>query len=120
MLEWLAHPRIAVSSLFNLPLTTQKTVVDGALREEYVAPSVALGVRATALSIEVFEASHLELQFAALGGITIGSRSGDLVFPLAATRIHFSNPGGFALYLGTAFAFRKDTVALLYGIGHRF
>ena len=120
MLEYLAHPRISVIQLFNLPLTTQKTVVDGQLREEFVAPSVALGARVTALSFEVFAESHLELQFAALGGFTLGSRSGDVVFPLAASRIHFSNGSGFALYLGTAFAFRKDTVALLYGIGHRF
>lgn len=120
MFEWLAHSRVSVLSMFILPLTTQKTVVDGQLREEFVAPSIALGARVTALSFEVFAASHLELQVAALAGVTLGSSSGDVVFPLGAGRVHFSNPGGFALYLGTAFAFRKDTVALLYGIGHRF
>ena len=80
MLEYLAHPRISVIHIFNLPLTTQKTVVDGQLREEFVAPSVALGARVTALSFEVFAESHLELQFAALAGFTLGSRSGDVVF----------------------------------------
>jgi hypothetical protein len=77
-------------------------------------------VRASALSIEVFAASRLELQLAARAGVTIGSSSGDVVVPLAAGRLHFANQAGFALYLGAAFAFRRDTVALLYGIGHRF
>jgi len=120
MFEWLFHDRFSMLSLFNLPLTTQKTVVDGQVREEFVAPSLALGARVAALRLEVFAQSRLELQLAALCGLTLGSRSGDLVFPLAAGRIHFSNQRGFALYVGTAFALRKDTVALLYGIGHRF
>lgn len=120
MIEWLFHERFSVLSLFNLPLTTAKVVANGESREEFVAPSLALGVRASLLRIQVFKASHLELQAAALGGLTLGSTSGDVVFPLAAGRIHFSNPRGFALYLGSAFAFRKDTVAVLYGIGYRF
>jgi hypothetical protein len=122
MVEWLLRERLSVLSLFNLPLTTQKKLVDGQVQEEFVAPSIALGARFSALRLQVFAASHLELQLAALAGITIGSTSasGDTVFPLAAGRIHFSNQNGFALYLGTAFAFRKDTLAVLYGIGHRF
>jgi hypothetical protein len=120
MFEWLFHARFSALALFNLPLDTQKTVVDGESRDEFVAPSLSLGVRASALSIEVFAASRLELQLAALAGVSIGSSSGDVVFPLAAGRLHFANQAGFALYLGGAFAFRRDTVALLYGIGHRF
>jgi hypothetical protein len=120
MVEWLFHRRLSLLSLFNLPLDTQKTVIDDQVREEFVAPSLSLGVRVSALSVEVFAASRLELQLAALAGVTIGSSSGDAVFPLAATRLHFANQQGFALYIGGAFAFRRDTVALLYGIGHRF
>jgi len=120
MIEWLVHDRLSVLSLFNLPLTTQKTVVDGMIQEEFVAPSVALGLRVSALRFDVFAGSTLELQLAALGGVTVGSSSGDQVFPLAAGRFHFASSGGFALYLGGAFAFQRDTVAILYGIGHRF
>jgi hypothetical protein len=120
MIEWLLHDRLSVLTLFNLPLTTQKTVVDGMIQEEFVAPSVALGLRVSALRFDVFAGSRLELQLAALGGVTVGSSSGDQVFPLAAGRLHFASSGGFALYLGGAFAFQRDTVAILYGIGHRF
>jgi hypothetical protein len=120
MLEWLFHDRFSLASFFNLPLVTQKTVVDGEIREEFVAPSIALGARASALRLDVFAKSRLDLQIAALAGVTLGSSGGDTFFPLVAGRMHFSNQAGFTLYLGTAFAFRKDTVALLYGIGHRF
>lgn len=120
MLEWLFHDRASVITVFNLPLTTQKTVVDGQVREEFVAPSLSLGARVSALRFDVFAASRLELQLAALAGVTIGSSAGDAVFPLMAGRLHFENRAGFALYLGGAFAFRRDTVAILYGIGHRF
>lgn len=120
MVEWLFHLRLSLLGLFNLPLDTQKVVIDGEAREEFVAPSLGLGVRGSALSVEVFAASRLELQLAALAGVTIGSSSGDVIFPLAAGRLHFHNQSGFALYLGGAYAFRRDTVALLYGIGHRF
>lgn len=120
MVEWLLHDRLSVLTLFNLPLSTQKTVVDGMIQEEFVAPSVALGLRVSALRFDVFAGSRLEVQLAALGGVTVGSSSGDQVFPLAAGRLHFASSAGFALYLGGAFAFQRDTVAILYGIGHRF
>lgn len=120
MVEWLLHDRLSLLTLFNLPLTTQKTVVDGMIQEEFVAPSVALGLRVSALRFDVFAGSRLEVQLAALGGVTVGSTSGDQIFPLAAGRFHFASSGGFALYLGGAFAFQRDTVAILYGIGHRF
>lgn len=120
MVEWLARDRLSVLSLFNLPLTTQKRFVDGEVSEDHVAASIAAGVRVSAIRLRVFAESHLELQLAALAGTTIGSTGEDRVFPLLAARIHFANRAGFALYLGGAFAFRKDTLAVLYGIGHRF
>jgi hypothetical protein len=120
MVEWLLRPRLSVLSMFNLPLVTQKIFVNGEIREEYVAPSIALGARISAVQMEIFAATRLEVQLAALAGVTIGSQSGDVLFPLAAGRLHLSNRDGFALYFGAAYAFQKDTVAVLYGIGYRF
>jgi hypothetical protein len=120
MIEWLMRDRLSLLGLFNLPLATQKIFVDGQIREEFNAPSVAAGVRLTAVRLDLFVDSRLELQLATLAGVTLGSRDGDKVFPMVAGRLHFANHAGFALYLGGAFAFKKDTMALLYGIGHRF
>lgn len=120
MIEWLFRERASVLALANFPLGTQKVYSNGMATEDYLAPSVALGLRVSALRLTVFSASRLELQLAALGGVTIGSLDGDKLFPLAAVRLHFATQAGFALYLGSAFAFQKDTLAMLYGIGHRF
>jgi hypothetical protein len=120
MLEWLFWRRFSLLSLFNLPLVTEKTVVDGQTREKFVAPSLATGLRFSAIRLDVFAHSKLEFQVAAMVGFTLGGTDAAPVFPMAAGRIHFSNQAGFALYLGTAFAFQKDTVGVFYGIGHRF
>jgi hypothetical protein len=120
MFEWLFHDRFSAVSLCNIPLGTQKSLKGGEVREEYVAPSLAFGARAAALRFEIFEASRLELHIAALGGVVVGHSDGPPVFPLFASRVHFANKAGFALYLGTAYAFDRDTLALHYGIGHRF
>ncbi len=120
MAEWLAHPRVSALSLVALPLEPQATVVDGEVREEYVAPSIALGARFSAFSFDVFRESALELQIATLAGRTMGSLRGDRFYPLIAGRLHFHTGSGFTLYLGNAYAFAEGTHSLLYGIGHRF
>lgn len=120
MAEWLAHQRISVVSLFALPLEAQTTVKDGELREEYVAPSLALGVRGSLFSFDVFRESAMELQLAAMAGRTLGSLDGDRFYPLVAARLHFHTAQGFTLYLGNSYAFAEGTHAVLYGIGHRF
>lgn len=120
MAEWLAHPRLSVVGLVALPLETQSTVVDGEVREEYVAPSLAVGLRFSAFSFDVFRESALELQIAAMAGRTAGSLSGDRFYPLVAGRLHFHTGSGFTLYLGNGYAFAEGTHSVLYGIGHRF
>lgn len=120
MAEWLAHPRFSVLTLFALPLEPQATVVDGEVREEYVAPSLALGVRGSLFSFDVFRESAMELQLAAMAGRTLGSLQGDRFYPLVAARLHFHTAEGFTLYLGNSYAFAEGTHSVLYGIGHRF
>jgi hypothetical protein len=120
MAEWLAHPRLSVLTLVALPLEAQSTVVDGEVREEYVAPSAAAGARFSVFSFDVFRESVLEVQAAAMVGRTVGSLSGDRFYPLVAGRLHFHTRSGFTLYLGNGYAFAEGTHSVLYGIGHRF
>lgn len=120
MAEWLAHARFSVLSMVALPLEAQATVVDGEVREEYVAPSIALGVRGSLFSFDIFRESALEFQLAAMVGRTLGSISGDRFYPLVAGRLHFHTDEGFTLYVGNGYAFAEGTHSVLYGIGHRF
>ena len=119
--EWLLAPRWGVLGVFNLPLTTQQTVNDeGGVFLERVAPSVALGGRYSILRFDVRPRAMVELQATILAARTIGSVEGDFFFPLVGGRIHIARPSGFAMYLGSSWAFHKDTLALFYGAAHRF
>ena len=104
--------------LFNLPLTAERQIVDGELIARFAAPSVALGGTWTPLAWDFRETSRFEIQFALMGGAVLAPRG--RFFPLMAARLHLLQDEGFALYAGTAFAVRVDTLALIYGIGHRF
>jgi len=121
LFEYLFLDRFSAALVFNLPLETQRTLAaDGTVREEYAAPVLMTGVSWAPASFELFKASRLDLQFAAQFGTTLGSELGDRVFPMATSRLHFVSKQGFALYVGASWAFQKETVALIYGIGHRF
>ena len=119
--EWLVAPRWGSLAVFNLPLTTQQTVNDaGDVFQERVAPSVALGGRYSILHFDLKPRALVELQGTILVGRTIGSIEGDFFFPMVGGRIHIARPSGFAMYLGSTWAFHKDTLALFYGAAHRF
>jgi len=116
--EYFFSKRWGFVALFNLPLTPERTLRNGEVISRFAAPTLAAGLEWTPLSWDVREASRLEVQFALMGGAVLAP-SGRF-FPLSALRLHLLQNEGFALYVGTAFAFRLDTLALIYGIGHRF
>lgn len=118
--EWLFSDYLALAAGASLPVEEQAVLVDGKLEYEYAAPSLMLGLRATAVGFDAFWDSHVELQAAGFLGRTLGSVSGDTFFPLAAARVHIRTTDGFSLYMGGAYTFARDTAALIYGIGHRF
>jgi hypothetical protein len=101
-------------------LTTEKTIQDGVILEERVAPSTGLGGRFSLLQFDFRPRAILDLQATILVGRTIGSTQGDIFFPLLGGRVHVSRPTGFGMYLGLTWAFQKETLALFYGVSHRF
>ncbi len=118
--EWLFHPRFSIAALFDLPLEPRSTLVEGQLTQTYVPPSISGGVRASAVSFDILEESHLDWQFFVLLGSTLAGISGDTVFPTVASRFHLRDDEGFTLYAGASFEFRLARAALVYGVGHRF
>lgn len=121
LFEYLFLESFSAALVFNLPLETQRTLEpDGTIREEYAAPVLLTGVTWAPASFEFFKASRLEPQFAAQVGTTLGSELGDTVFPMVTSRMHFVSKQGFTLYLGASWAFQKETLALIYGLGYRF
>ena len=118
--ELLLSQRFAVATIFNIPNGPQKTVVDGKTIDEKIAMAVAAGVRVSPVGFDLRKDAHLELQLAAFVGQTFGGTAQSITFPMLAGRLHLSRPDGFAMYLGASWTFRKDTLALFYGGGHRF
>jgi hypothetical protein len=103
----------------NLPLGSARTVlVDGTIKDEYAPASTLLGLVGTVARWDIRRNSRLEIQLGALAGRVLVSDG--RYFPLTVARVHILQNQGFGLYIGTAFAFRVDTLALIYGAGHRF
>lgn len=104
--------------LFNLPLSTAKVLTEDGVRERFSPPSLALGLAWSGLGVDIKELVRVEAQFGLLGGVVL-SRDGRF-FPLGSIRVAIRRKDGFGLYVGAAGAFRVDTFALVYGVGHRF
>lgn len=120
LFEYLATPRLSAVLLVSIPLDTKKVLKDGQVHEETVAGAVGVGVGWCAARFDIFKSSRMELQLGLLGGTTVGSAGGDRLFPLVASRLRFVSREGFAVYLGGAFAFSEETLALIYGVGYQF
>lgn len=118
--EYLLHPRLAVMAQFLLPLEPESTLVDGELSLSYVPPALSVGVRGTVFGFQALEETRLEAQLFLLGGNTLDQLSNDQFYPTLGWRAHLRDDGGFAMYVGTSFAFRQNVTGLVYGVGHRF
>ena len=118
--EWLFTDRWSLMSAFTLPLATQQILVDGDLYHEKAAPTASLGLRWAPWAVDILEDTRLETHLAGLMGTSIGSQLGDIIFPTLGGRIVLTRIDGFNLYAGSTWSFRRDTLALIYGIGNRF
>ena len=119
--EALVTDRVTVGGMLNIPTSTRKRVKDGELWEDHASLSVALGPTYRLVNVPVLEdRAVFGVQAGALVGRTIRATEGDQTFPLVVLRPSLSTPEGFSMYLGTAYAFRTETLALLYGVGQRF
>lgn len=119
--DWLfADYRASLFVAFDLPLEPRVELRDGDLVETYVSPSVLGGLRASLFSIDVLEATKLELQLEGSLGWLLAPNEVNRLFPSAGWRIHVHDLNGFTLFAGLTFEFRLNTAALVYGVGHRF
>ncbi len=120
LLERLFNERWSAVVAINMPLTAQPILVDGVLTQHSIAPSYLMGARWSPFVYEIETRAVFELQLATLLGRTFGSEEGDIFFPLVGVRTHISRPDGFAMYLGVMSSLRRETLALIYGVGNRF
>lgn len=103
---------------FNLPLVTQKFIVNGELIEESAAKTFMLGQRYTPIDWHVTKTAILSPQISLL----VSAIAGDTIqmSPTLAGRSHVRDQSGFSMYAGTTLTYAIKGYVLFYGIGHQF
>ena len=119
--EWLVRPRWSVAGMVNIPPDPIRRVQDdGSLTEEHSGAALAVGGSFVPFQVRVSESSRFQPQVGLMAGRTINNSVEDRFFLLGVARLHLHTDAGFSMYLGAAFAGQRDTLAFLYGVGHRF
>ena len=119
--EFLVTPRVSVASFLNVPTGTAKEFRDdGSVIEHHAAAAVAAGVALSPNPLPISEQAWFKPQIAAFGGRALRSTNGTTWFPLAAVKLNVVTDDGFTMYGGASFAFKRNTAAIIYGVGHRF
>jgi len=118
--EWLMGESWSALLVFNLPLTPHRAILDGKIVEKQSAPTLSMGIRWSPWSWLIAHRARLETQLAAILGTPIGPSSYPIIFPTLGGRLHLSRPDGFSMYIGATWSLRRETAALVYGVGHRF
>jgi hypothetical protein len=120
--EWLIRPRWILGGLLNLPTAPIRVLEeDGeSYSEEASTAVVALGGSYVPFQVRFGKNALFQPQLGLMVGRSINNSIKDTFFPMAVGRVHLHTKDGFSMYFGTAFAGRRDTFALLYGVGHRF
>jgi hypothetical protein len=120
--EWLAFKTVTFASMLNIPLGPRKEISGSTTVERSVATAAGAGITWIPLRFDAFKKASFECQVGVLGCVTFNSTSsnGNYPFPLSFVRLRIVSVNGFSVYIGTSYAVRKDSIALLYGIGRRF
>lgn len=120
--EWLIRPRWTIAGLLNLPTGPIRVLDESGenYSEESSAAAVAIGGAHVPFQIRVGEKSVFQPQLGLMVGRTVNHSVKDSFFPMAVGRLHLHTGEGFSMYAGAAFAGRRDTLALIYVVGHRF
>jgi hypothetical protein len=118
--EYLFTPRWSLGTMLNVPTSTKRRVVDGSVIEEHSAVSVGAGITYKPIVKSVFDdRASFRLQMGLLGAYGINSTDYRF-FPVAVLRPSLATPKGTSMYLGTAYSFQTETLALIYGVSQLF
>ena len=120
LLEGLVGKRWSMVAALNIPFSGEVEIEDGELISRMPSPIFCLGSRWSPWQYTLNTRAVIEGQVATLIGRSIGNPKGDIFFPTVGTRMHISRPNGFGMYMGVLFSFRRESLALIYGVGNRF
>jgi hypothetical protein len=123
--EWLLGESFAVAAFVNLPLSEAKFLdqATGTIKYQAADPVAAVGVRWSPVRVDVLKRkARFEVQLAGFVGSTLFSvnPAGNTLVPVVSGRLHLHDNQGLALYVGTSWAFVRESLVLTYGLGYRF
>ncbi len=120
--ELLIRPHWILAGILNLPTGPVRVLSDDgrSYSEEATAAAVAIGGAYVPFQVQLGEHSTIQPQLGLMLGRTINHSVDDVFFPMAVARLHIHTNTGFSMYFGSAYAGQRDTLALIYGVGHRF
>jgi hypothetical protein len=118
--EYIFFKRLGGTLIFNLPLSSQKFIVDNRIEEERASPYLGLGPRWSPLHINIFDRAFFEPQLAAFMGTLFLEDWKLKAVPVLAGRLHLSTKDGFTMYLGSFYIVGIEAMTVFYGVGHRF
>lgn len=121
LVEWMWTDRWSSAGMLNVPTTTVRQIdQNGDLFERHSAAAAGLGVAFTPVNVDILTDATFRPQLALMGGRTLNDQDKNVFFPLTVARLMLVSPSGTSLYGGIAYAFQEETLALIYGLGHRF
>lgn len=116
--EYLWNEKWGSLCAFNMPLETQKFMVNNVLVQETAAKSILLGQRYTPIQWHVTDATTISPQVSVLLSTMFGTST--QVSPSLAGRLHITDESGFTMYAGAITTYGIKGYVLFYGIGHQF
>lgn len=118
--EYIFDTRWSWGNMINIPTSTKRFLVDGAIVEEYSSPSIGTGLTYKPIVKKIFDdRASFRLQIGALVGYAINNPDYTF-FPIGFLRPSLSTPKGFSMYIGTAFSAQVQSIALVYGVSQLF
>ncbi|MDH5301903.1 MAG: hypothetical protein OEW58_11130 [Gammaproteobacteria bacterium] len=116
--EYLWSERWGTMLAANLPLETQKFLVNNELVEESASATCLLGQRYTPFNWQITEKASMSPQIGVFVAAMVGEKLE--LSPTVAGRIHINDDSGFTMYVGSSASYGIKGYVLFYGIGHRF
>ena len=109
-------------TILNLPTGPVRVLSEdgNSYSEEAAAVAVAVGGTYVPFQVRLGDQTTIQPQLGLMFGRTINHTVRNSFFPMAVARLHIHTSTGFSMYFGSAYAGQRDTLALIYGVGHRF
>ena len=106
--------------VMNLPLASQKFIIDGQETHEKANPSFLIGPSWTAYRTSLAERAGVEYQLGALLGASLAENKETTPLAVLAARVNLISKQNSTLYIGYSKTFGVNAATILYGVGHRY